>query len=118
MELCSRCQNPAKYVLADRGAKRQWFCRSCLPWFLEDRARNGGLGLVNQEDPIEQLAEQVKAAAEADPKPRKPRKKKVAEPAPEPSEEEPAVEEPVVEVAEEPVVEAVAEETFEVEASE
>lgn len=115
MELCITCGKEAKYRHEDRGAKAQAFCQACLPWFLRDRARNGGLTTLDavmtaapvmaQPAQVEEVAEEVgtvDVVTEVPPAQvvKKRTKKKVAEPV-----VEEAVVEAVVETADEATTE-------------
>jgi predicted ATPase len=58
---CDNCANSAVWVFDDRGAGVQHFCKTCLPWFLTERARNGSLKKVEAPAPAK-----VEAAPQTD----------------------------------------------------
>lgn len=60
---CSNCPSPALYTVADPGVSAVFYCRQCLPKYLQSRAEAGQLDLPKptqtkpkspkQDEPVE-----------------------------------------------------------------
>jgi len=51
MTKCDNCDKDALYTLADPGANPVFFCPTCLPNWLRDRASLGQLDIPKKEEP-------------------------------------------------------------------
>lgn len=65
MTKCDNCDKDALYTLADPGANPVFFCPTCLPNWLRDRASLGQLDIPKKEAPKKKAAVKEEAADES-----------------------------------------------------